>query len=50
MMYSCIDRLIACGYTPYEAATICQMLIKEGGDKNLYSYVREAKNVAGVQQ
>lgn len=49
-MNSCIDRLIACGYDPYEAASICMMLLKEGGDKNLYSYVAEAENVAGVQQ
>ena len=47
-MNECIKRLIICGYDPQEAASICMMLIKEGGDKNLFAYVREAENVATV--
>ena len=47
-MNECIERLINCGYAPNEAASICMMLIKEGGDKNLFAYVREAENVATI--
>lgn len=50
-MDTCIDRLTACGYDRYEAAVICQMLLKEGGDSNLLRYVQEAEYaVATVQQ
>ena len=49
-MNEAIERLIQCGYDPVEAATICLMLIKEGGDKNLFAYVREAEYVAVFQQ
>ena len=44
-MNEAINRLIQCGYDPYEAASICLMLLKEGGDKNLFAYVREAEAV-----
>ena len=48
-MNECIDRLIALGYEPSEAASICMMLLKEGGDKNLFRYVWEAeRDVARV--
>ena len=47
-MNECIERLIKCGYDPNEAASICLMLLKEGGDKNLFAYVREAENVATI--
>ena len=47
-MNECIERLIKCGYDPAEAASICMMLIKEGGDKNLFAYVWEAEHVATV--
>ena len=47
-MNECILRLIDCGYDPKEAASICMMLIKEGGDKNLFAYVAEAEYVARV--
>ena len=47
-MNECIERLIQCGYDPNEAASICLMLLKEGGDKNLFAYVREAENVATI--
>lgn len=48
-MNECIERLIMCGYDPKEAAFLCMMLLKEGGDKNLFAYVREAEYVAAVQ-
>ena len=48
-MNECVERLIALGYEASEAAVICMMLIKEGGDKNLFAYVREAENVAVFQ-
>ena len=47
-MNECIERLIALGYEPSEAACICMMLLKEGGDKNLFAYIREAEHVATV--
>ena len=45
-MNECIERLVALGYERNEAVSICLMLLKEGGDKNLFAYVREAENVA----
>ena len=48
-MNECIERLIALGYEPSEAASICMMLIKEGGDKNLFAYIREAEHVVAVR-
>ena len=48
-MNECIERLVALGYEHNEAASICMMLLKEGGDKNLFAYVREAEDVAVLQ-
>lgn len=47
-MNECIERLVALGYEHNEAVSICLMLLKEGGDKNLFAYVREAEYVARV--
>lgn len=47
-MNGCIERLVALGYEHNEAVSICLMLLKEGGDKNLFAYVREAEYVARI--
>ena len=48
-MNECVLRLTALGYDYHEAASLCLMLLKEGGDKNLFNYIREAERLAEIQ-